>query len=177
MGHLQETFSLSSQVVTEKKTFAPSKDSDQPGHPPSLKLIWVLICPLGHIEGADQTVHIPRLIWIFVERKWQLCEFCHAPAKMVFPSFPAFEGYIDEENRERRDPEDFWPWRGFDYRYYQNPMPVYRPRPIPRPINTWACAWQNQQSDMGAQRRLRSAWASAQSHQSLRCPHEKTLGL
>lgn len=48
----------------------------------------------------------------------------------------AFEGYIDEENRERRDPEDFWPWRGFDYRYYQNPVPVYRPRPIPRPINT-----------------------------------------
>ena len=28
-----------------------------------------------------------------------------------------------------------------------------------------------------AQRRLRSAWASAQSDQSLRCPHEETLGL
>ena len=27
-----------------------------------------------------------------------------------------------------------------------------------------------------AQRRLRSAWASAQSDQSLRCPHEETLG-
>ena len=27
-----------------------------------------------------------------------------------------------------------------------------------------------------AQRRLRSAWASAQSDQSLRCPHEERLG-
>ena len=27
-----------------------------------------------------------------------------------------------------------------------------------------------------AQRRLRSAWASVQSDQSLRCPHEETLG-
>ena len=27
-----------------------------------------------------------------------------------------------------------------------------------------------------AQRRLRSAWASAQSDQSLRCPHEESLG-
>ena len=27
-----------------------------------------------------------------------------------------------------------------------------------------------------AQRRLRSAWASTQSDQNLRCPHEETLG-
>ena len=37
-------------------------------------------------------------------------------------------------------------------------------------------AWQNQQNDLCAQRRLRSAWASAQSDQSLCCPHEETLG-
>ena len=35
---------------------------------------------------------------------------------------------------------------------------------------------QNQQNDLRAQRRLGSAWASAQSDQSLRCPHEETLG-
>ena len=29
---------------------------------------------------------------------------------------------------------------------------------------------------MCAQRRLRSAWSSAQSDQSLRCPHEEILG-
>ena len=40
----------------------------------------------------------------------------------------------------------------------------------------WDAAWQNQQSDLCAQRRLWSAWAFAQSDQSLRCPHEETLG-
>ena len=33
----------------------------------------------------------------------------------------------------------------------------------------WAALWQNQLNGMCAQRRLRSAWASAQSDQSLRC--------
>ena len=40
----------------------------------------------------------------------------------------------------------------------------------------WATSWQNQQNDMCAQRRLRSAWASAQTDQSLHCPHEEALG-
>ena len=39
----------------------------------------------------------------------------------------------------------------------------------------WAASRQNLQYGMCAQRRLRSAWASAQSDQSLRCPHEETL--
>ena len=39
----------------------------------------------------------------------------------------------------------------------------------------WATSWQNQQW-MCAERRLRSARASAQSDQSLRCPHEESLG-
>ena len=40
----------------------------------------------------------------------------------------------------------------------------------------WAASWQNQQNGMCAQRRLWSDWASAQSEQSLRCPHEESLG-
>ena len=32
-----------------------------------------------------------------------------------------------------------------------------------------------QQNGMHAQQKLRSAWASAQSDQSLRCPHEERL--
>ena len=40
----------------------------------------------------------------------------------------------------------------------------------------WAASWQNQQYCMCAQRRLRSAWASAQSDQSLHCPHEDCFG-
>ena len=41
---------------------------------------------------------------------------------------------------------------------------------------TWAAAWQSQQNGHCAQRRHRSACASAHSDQSLRCPHEQTLG-
>ena len=40
----------------------------------------------------------------------------------------------------------------------------------------WAASWQNQQNGMCAQRTLRSAWESAQSDQSLLCPHEESLG-
>ena len=39
----------------------------------------------------------------------------------------------------------------------------------------WAAAWKNQQNDLYAQRTLRSAWASAQSDQSLHRPQEETL--
>ena len=39
-----------------------------------------------------------------------------------------------------------------------------------------AAAWQNQQNDLCAQWKLKSGWASAPSDQSLRCPHEETLG-
>ena len=40
----------------------------------------------------------------------------------------------------------------------------------------WASAQQNQQNDLCTQRRLRSAWASAQSDWSFRCPPEEALG-
>ena len=39
----------------------------------------------------------------------------------------------------------------------------------------WAASRPNQQNGMCAQRRLRSTWESAQSDQSLRCPHEESL--
>ena len=44
-----------------------------------------------------------------------------------------------------------------------------------RHAQKWAASGQNQQKAMCAQRRLRSAWASAQSDQSLHCPPEETL--
>ena len=40
----------------------------------------------------------------------------------------------------------------------------------------WAASWQNQHNNLCAQRRLRSAWASAQSDQSLRFPHGESSG-
>ena len=42
-------------------------------------------------------------------------------------------------------------------------------------IYVWASARQNQQNGICAQQSLRSARASAQSDQSLRCPHEESL--
>ena len=44
------------------------------------------------------------------------------------------------------------------------------------PYESWATAWQNHQNDLCAQRRFRSAWASAQSDQNQRCPPEAKLG-
>ena len=40
----------------------------------------------------------------------------------------------------------------------------------------WAASWQTQQNGMCVQWILRSAWALAQSDQSIRCPHEESLG-
>ena len=40
----------------------------------------------------------------------------------------------------------------------------------------YATTWQNQQCRLCYQRRLKSAWASAQSDQSICCPHEEALG-
>ena len=50
---------------TNKMTCEPSEDSDQPGHPPSLR------CALNgrflhmNSKDSDQTVWMPRLIWVF----------------------------------------------------------------------------------------------------------------
>ena len=41
--------------------------------------------------------------------------------------------------------------------------------------NKWAASWQNQQNDLCAQRRLRSALAFTESDQSFHCPHEGSL--
>ena len=56
---------------------APSEDSDQAWHPPSLirgfsvrtKQAWVLSYPLSHSEVSDQTVRMPMLIWVYA-RLW-----------------------------------------------------------------------------------------------------------
>ena len=62
-----------------------------------------------------------------------------------------------------------------------NTLPIELLRPVKfRLCGTWqqngAASWQNQQNGMCAQQRLRLAWASAQSDQSLHCPQEESLG-
>ena len=58
---------------TNKMTCAPSDDSDQPGHLPSLirvfaihmKKHWALATYWAHSKNSDQTGRMPRLIWVF----------------------------------------------------------------------------------------------------------------
>ena len=55
---------------------APSEDSDQPGHPPSLIRVLLsawrnhgsLATHRAHSEDSDQTGRMPRLIWVFAGR-------------------------------------------------------------------------------------------------------------
>ena len=56
----------------QQNDYAPSEDSDQPGHPPSLirvfavrlKKVWALSYPLS----AQRRQRMPRLIWVFAGR-------------------------------------------------------------------------------------------------------------
>ena len=60
-----------------------SKDSDQPGHPPSLiwvfsvrmKKTWSLATHWAHSDDSDQTGHMPRLIWVFTGHTFILLVF------------------------------------------------------------------------------------------------------
>ena len=57
-------------MTNQQNESAPSEDSDQPGHPPSLIRVfavsqWVAKDPLflpADSEDSDQTVRMPRLI-------------------------------------------------------------------------------------------------------------------
>ena len=56
--------------------YAPSEDSDQPGHPPSLLRVLLsarrklgsLATHWAHSEDSDQTGRMPRLMWVFAGR-------------------------------------------------------------------------------------------------------------
>ena len=62
---------------------APSEDSDQSGHLPSLirafavhmKKAWTLSYPLSASEYSDQTGQMPRLIWVFAGRTYHFVGF------------------------------------------------------------------------------------------------------
>ena len=142
---------------------APSEDSDQPGHPPSLirvfavrmKKAWVLIYPFSEQQRlwsdwadaqADLSLHWAHSHFVgFVMRR-----LIFASAILAWNASTTTCCSLT------------WHW--------QRPVKTFTKSYI------WAVLWQNQQSGTCAQGRLRSAWASAQSDQSLRCPHEESLG-
>ena len=61
---------------TSNMSFAPSEDSDQPGHLPSLirvftismEKVWSLANQWAHSEDSDQTGRMPRLIRVYAGR-------------------------------------------------------------------------------------------------------------
>ena len=75
---------------------APSEDSDQPGHPPSLGIrpVWSeslfsawrrfesLATHWAHSKDSDQNGRMPRLIWVFAGCTYHFVEFCHVAAQM-----------------------------------------------------------------------------------------------
>ena len=65
---------------TNKMTYAPSEDSDQPGHSPSLigvfdKRSTGNQAPKVSSAKTDQTGQMPRLMWVFAGRTGQLVGF------------------------------------------------------------------------------------------------------
>ena len=68
-----------------------------------------------------------------------------------------------------------WFWLGDSY-HLISVHPLTHRTKVPFLNIIWAAAWQNQLNDLCTQRRLRSAWASAQSDLTLCCLHEVTLG-
>ena len=69
---------------TNKMAIAPSEDTDQPVHPPSLitesslsawRNIGSSATNWVHCEDSDQTERMPRLIWVFVGHKSHLVGF------------------------------------------------------------------------------------------------------
>ena len=75
----------------QRNDCAPSEDSDQPGHPPSLIRVFAvrmkkpgsLATHRAHSADSDQTGRMPRLIWVFAGAL-SFCWFCHVVAQLYF---------------------------------------------------------------------------------------------
>ena len=71
------------QIQNQHNECAPSEDSYQPGHPPSLirvfavrlKKAWVFSYPLSASKDSDRTGRMPRLTWVFAGRTVTLLVF------------------------------------------------------------------------------------------------------
>ena len=90
-----------------------------------------------------------------------------------------FESYLvaNPEDRFSNGEAQFWTYSSFYWKKCQ----IQKSKSFPRDgcLNISGCLNHDMTKPakwVCAQRRLISAWASAQSDQSLRCPHEETLG-
>ena len=107
-------------------------------------------------EGSGETARMRRLAWTFAARigdKQQIRLACWSGYSLCLI---LFKSYI---LGEKLGVSDF---------HYNGTCRLCN--------SILAAWWQNQQNGMFAQWRLRSAWASAQSDQNLRCPYEESMG-
>ena len=88
--------------LNQLNDLAPSKDSDQPGHPPSLIKSslcshWVAEDPSflhADSEDSDQTGRMPRLIWVFAGRTCHFVGFVMRRLNypLVILKYPVWSG-------------------------------------------------------------------------------------
>ena len=122
------------------------------------------------IEDPDQSGQMPRLIWVFAGHISTLLvlSWCSSFADRNSDYWAYFKGLIVQQKktsricREKTDEA-------------AHALPSWNISDKCTTWRIWGCiiinnwAWQNQQNDLCAQLKPRSAWASAQSDQSLCC--------
>ena len=177
----------------------PSEDSDQPGHPPGLIRVFAMgnsgpSFLHADKEDSDQTGRMPRLIWVFAGRTCQFVGFvmrrliyiilklenilimsmCDT-GKCNIPHDSLHKVEQQHLNYTILELETWWLLHFLlsvavkIEVHCVTKLYVFWGMCSRRVKDIWAASLQNQQNGMCAQRRLRSAWASAQSDESLRC--------
>ena len=93
---------------TNNMACAPSEDSDQPGHPPSLIKVfavsmekaWILIAThWAHSKDSDQTGRMPKLIWVFAGRTFCRVFVC---LKKVWVRIAIHRAYSEDSDQTGR---------------------------------------------------------------------------
>ena len=146
---------------------APSEDSDQPGHPPSLirvfavrmKKAWVLSYPLSASEDSDRTGRMTRLICVFAERTSFCWIFLWAGSNVLIKVFKGTSVQKLELHGIKRLIVSTYK------RYYLPFSFMFQSEAL---IN-WTASSEFGTYRLCEQRRFRRACASAQSRQNLRC--------
>ena len=158
----------------------PSKDSDQPGHLPSLIRVFV-VCSLGSYGPKTRFLHVDSEDWsdwtdaqADLNLCWahrSFCWFCRAMAQLltILHTRLIMKKIWWSESEKKKLIRVSSNQMPFDVLVNDDLLSIQHPLHLSHNMTKptkWVCA----------QRRLRSAWASPQSDQSLCCPHEESLG-
>ena len=153
---------------TNKMACAPSEDSDQPGHPPSLirvfavrmKKAWVLSYPLGASKDSYQTGRMPSLIWVSAGRTVILLVLSWGDSiiNMKIKHHP--NHHLRTASRQKTVVLNIFYCAQI---FFCAPM-LFGLHSGSLSTDKWAAAWQNQQNVLCVQRRLislgiRPAWS------------------